>query len=295
MMKLQSILSVVCLLVAGSIVVSCSKEDPGLAAQKQLALDIEKIETYITDKGLANVTTTSSGLRYAITEAGTGNLPEVSDIVVLHYEGKLLDGSTFDSSFDRGVPFTYVFGVGQVIPGFDEGVSKISQEGAGIIMIPSYLAYGTSGSGSIGANEVLIFNIEVWSDNEILENDLSKIENYIDTKAITGVEETSSGLNYVITKAGTGDNVKEGDAVEIMYRGYLLDGTVFDETTNSSYNYTVGQTGLIEGWEEAVALLNTGAEGTFFIPSKLGYGRSGNQGIAPNEVLIFDIEVVSIN
>lgn len=294
-MKLQYILSVVCCLVVGTIVVSCSSEDPGVAAEKQLAVDLEKIETYIADKGLANVTSTQSGLNYAITEAGTGKLPEAGGIVVLHYEGKLLDGSVFDSSFDRGVPFTYVFGVGQVIPGFDEGVSKISEEGSGVIMIPSYLAYGTSGSGSIGANEVLIFNIEVWSDNDILENDLSKIEDYIDTNSITGVEETASGLNYKITQAGSGDNVKSGDAIAVMYKGSLLDGTVFDQTTDASYNYTVGQTALIDGWEEGVALLNASAKATFFIPSTLGYGRSGNQGIAPNEVLIFEIEVVSIN
>ena len=269
--------------------------DSDLSAEEQFALDNEKIDAYIATNNLQNVITTNSGLRYAIIEEGSGNFPVIEELVVVHYKGSLLNGSTFDTSYDRGVPFTYTFGVGQVIPGFDQGVQNVSEEAKGVIIIPSYLAYGSSGSGSIGANEVLVFEIEVLSDAQILEIDLEKIDEYIDAESLTGVVETDSGLNYVITEPGTGDNAKEGDDISLKYKGYRLDGTVFDETTTGTFDYTIGELGLIDGWEEAVFLLNSGAKGTFILPSSIGYGKSGYQAIDPNEVLIFDLELVSIN
>lgn len=293
-MKFLSVIKGVCLLTVAVMLWSCGG-DPELSAEEQFAIDNEKIDAYIAANNLQNVQTTNSGLRYAITEEGSGNFPVIQELVVVHYKGNLLNGSTFDSSYDRGAPFTYTFGVGQVIPGFDQGVQNISEEAKGIIIIPSYLAYGAAGSGSIGANEVLVFEIEVLSDAQILEIDLEKIDEFISSNSLTDVVETNSGLNYVITKEGTGDNAKEGDDISLKYKGYLLDGTVFDETTSGTYEYTIGQVGLIDGWEEAVFLLNEGAKGTFMLPSGLGYGKSGNQTIAPNEVLIFDIELVSIN
>ncbi|MEQ6119884.1 FKBP-type peptidyl-prolyl cis-trans isomerase [Reichenbachiella sp. MALMAid0571] len=293
-MKFQSVFKRVGYMTMAVVLWSCGG-DSGLSVEEQFAIDDEKIEAYIATNNLQDVQTTTSGLRYIITREGTGNFPEVEELVVVHYKGSLLNGNTFDSSYDRGAPFTYTFGVGQVISGFDLGVQQISEEAKGTIIIPSYLAYGRSGSGSIGANEVLVFEIEVLSDAQILEMDLEKIDEYIDTKSLTDVVETSSGLNYIITEQGTGDNAKDGDAISLKYKGYLLDGTVFDETTSGTFDYTIGEISLIDGWEEAVSLLNEGAKGTFMLPSGIGYGKVGYQDIDSNIVLIFDIELVSIN
>lgn len=104
---------------------------------------------------------TASGLYYVVTEPGTGEKPQVGKPVTMHYTGKLLDGTVFDSSVDRGQPFQFVLGVGQVIPGWDEGVQLMSKGEKGVLYIPYYLAYGESGSGPIPAFSNLMFEVEL--------------------------------------------------------------------------------------------------------------------------------------
>jgi FKBP-type peptidyl-prolyl cis-trans isomerase FkpA len=281
------------LLVSVTVVLGSCSGDSELSIEEQLSIDVALIDAYIAANNLSNVQISGSGLRYVSTSGGNGELHEPGDFAVIHYEGKLLDGSIFDSSLDRD-PFAFQVGTGSVIPGFDEGVRNINIEGSGIVLIPSYLGYGSRGSGSIGANKVLIFDIQVLSESQITDLDFAKMDEYISTTSLEDVEVTASGINYKITTAGQGDNAKDGDEVAISYKGYLIDGTVFDESTTGTFDYTVGLDGLIDGWKESVYLLNEGAKGTFIMPSALGYGRSGNNVIPPNTVLIFDLELVEI-
>ena len=78
----------------------------------------------------------------------------------------------------------------------------------------------------------------------------------------------------------------------MRYKGYLPDGTVFDQTPGTE-TATFPLAGLIRGWQEGIPLLKKGGKGTFFLPSVLGYGSSGSGSIGPNEVLIFEIELVN--
>jgi FKBP-type peptidyl-prolyl cis-trans isomerase len=106
------------------------------------------------------VETTSSGLQYQVVEAGDGDRPTASDMVRVHYEGRLLNGDVFDSSFARGEPAT--FGVGQVIPGWQEALQLMQPGAKWEVWIPSDLAYGAQGAGDdIGPNETLNFTIEL--------------------------------------------------------------------------------------------------------------------------------------
>ena len=108
------------------------------------------------------VTTTESGLQYTVTEAGSGDSPTPEQTVTVHYEGRLLDGSVFDSSIARGEPAT--FAVGGVIRGWQEVLQLMSPGATWDVWIPSDLAYGPQGAGgSIGPNEVLNFTIELIS------------------------------------------------------------------------------------------------------------------------------------
>lgn len=109
----------------------------------------------------------SSGLGIKILEKGSGNLPEQGKIVKVHYTGYLEDGTKFDSSVDRGEPFSFPLGVGNVIKGWDEGVAKLPVGTKAILQIPAELGYGSRGAGGvIPPNATLYFEIEVLDQNE---------------------------------------------------------------------------------------------------------------------------------
>ena len=111
------------------------------------------------------VTTTASGLQYEVLTEGTGEKPAASDSVTVHYTGKLIDGTVFDSSVDRGEPAT--FGVTQVIAGWVEGLQLMSEGAKWRLYIPGELAYGANGAGNlIGPNATLIFDVELLKVNK---------------------------------------------------------------------------------------------------------------------------------
>lgn len=125
---------------------------------------------------------------------------------------------------------------------------------------------------------------------EQLQKDLGLIRQYLADNNLTA-DSTSSGLHYIITKEGTGGNPPANSTVTVKYKGYLLDGTVFDETTGSS-TATFPLFNLIQGWQEGIPLLKKDGKGTFLVPSYLGYGSSPVGSIPANSVLIFEIELV---
>ncbi len=103
---------------------------------------------------------TESGLYYVIDEQGTSI--QNGEVIAVNYEGKLLSGQIFDSSFGRQ-PFSFQVGRGQVIRGWDEGIPLIGKGGKGTIYLPSYLGYGARGSGSIiTPYSILVFRVEVF-------------------------------------------------------------------------------------------------------------------------------------
>jgi FKBP-type peptidyl-prolyl cis-trans isomerase len=92
---------------------------------------------------------------------GTGPTALVGDTVTIHYVGRFTNGQVFDSSIDRGTPYTFVLGSGQVIPGVDQGVVGMKVGGKRRLTIPPNLAYGSQGNGSIPGNSTLVFEIDL--------------------------------------------------------------------------------------------------------------------------------------
>jgi len=116
-------------------------------------------EAYLTQNGLKDgVTTTESGLQYEVLRQGDGALPGPQSMVRVHYRGSLVDGTEFDSSYG-GEPA--VFNAGGLIPGFSEGLQLMPVGSHFRIVIPADIGYGANGSGPIGPNETLIFEIEL--------------------------------------------------------------------------------------------------------------------------------------
>jgi peptidylprolyl isomerase len=167
-------LSVVFMLVCVAVLVLAQtggKQDTAIAAQSS---EVTPIETTVSEEKNTviasnnnmsdeKVVTTDSGLQYVELEQGTGDVsPQRGQRVTVHYTGTLEDGSKFDSSRDRNQPFTFKFGIGQVIKGWDEALSTMKVGDRRKLIIPPELGYGARGAGGvIPPNATLIFDVEL--------------------------------------------------------------------------------------------------------------------------------------
>ncbi|WP_460677094.1 FKBP-type peptidyl-prolyl cis-trans isomerase [Hymenobacter coalescens] len=131
------------------------------ADEKQKPIDDQLIQEYLQKNNL-QAQKTASNLYYVITQPGSGAQPTKGQTVAVHYRGTLLDGKEFDSSLKRGQPIEFPIGTGQVIPGWDEGISLLQKGAKAILLIPSGLAYGARGAGAdIPPHAVLRFDVEL--------------------------------------------------------------------------------------------------------------------------------------
>lgn len=146
------------LLVALAGLSSCSKDSSSttssISAADQLALDDTKIQAYIKANNL-NPTKDASGLYYQVITPGTGNYPAATSTITVNYTGKLLDGTTFDSGNLANTALT------GLIKGWQIGIPHINVGGRILLLIPSGLGYGTTAAGSIPANSVTVFTIDL--------------------------------------------------------------------------------------------------------------------------------------
>ncbi len=127
---------------------------------------------------------------------------------------------------------------------------------------------------------------------EQLAIDDSIILSYLQAHSLTA-QKDNSGLYYIITEEGNGKYPGSNSLVKVNYKGYLTDGTVFEDTKGSPANFYINQ--LIEGWKIGIPLVSEGGKITLFIPSYLGYGNYKVGNIPANSVLIFEIELVKVD
>jgi FKBP-type peptidyl-prolyl cis-trans isomerase len=142
------------------------RADPGEPANKYMRQILENPQLSEADAAVMRTTygtarVNPSGLRYLVNQPGTGQPPALGSELVVHYDGYLLDGTKFDSSRDRGAPFTFRVGTGHVIKGWDEAFVTMKTGERRTLLIPWWLAYGVEGKGPIPGRATLRFEVEL--------------------------------------------------------------------------------------------------------------------------------------
>jgi FKBP-type peptidyl-prolyl cis-trans isomerase FklB len=147
------------------------------------------------------------------------------------------------------------------------------------------------------ANRIISVYLQRLENEQTVKNSQSGKEFLEQNKNKSGVITLESGLQYRVIREGTGPKPKLTDNVTVHYHGTLIDGTVFDSSVDRGQPASFPVNGVIQGWQEALQLMPVGSKWELFIPSELAYGNRPMPGskIGPNSVLIFEVELISIN
>lgn len=152
---MKKLLFLITLFIGGLSLVSCNNNDDDYGKDA-----LEKGKAFLAENAKRDgVTVTESGLQYEVLKQGEGKSPKATDIVVCHYEGRLINGKVFDSSYERGKPSS--FPLNQVIAGWTEGLQYMKEGSKYRFYIPYYLGYGAYGAGPIPPYSALIFDVEL--------------------------------------------------------------------------------------------------------------------------------------
>ena len=234
-----------------------------------------------------------SGLKYIIVNGNKkGEIPTAGTQVSLNYSGFFKDGKIFDSSVERGQPFSVKLGEGQIIKALEEGLELMHKGEKVEFYIPYNLAYGEQGHPPVIPPKAdLIFDIELLNVQKVIVPTLFDI---------TGKEQktTASGLKYYeISKSTSIVKAMAGKTVKVHYSGYLADGKMFDSSVERGepIEFKLGQGQVIAGWDEGISLMNVGDKFRLVIPYYLAYGENGRPPMIPAKSdLTFDVELIDV-
>lgn len=223
------------------------------------------------------------GLKKLLVKEGESwETPETGDEVEVHYTGTLLDGTKFDSSRDRGTPFKFKLGQGQVIKGWDQGIATMKKGENAVFTIPPDLAYGESGSPpTIPPNATLKFDVELLSWASV--KDICK----------------DGGIFKKIIKEGEKwEHPKEADEVLVKYEARLEDKTVVSKS-EEGVEFYVKDGYFCPAFAIAVKTMKKGEKVLLTVKPQYGFGHQGREAIGndvavpPNATLLVDLELVS--
>ncbi|XP_010550903.1 PREDICTED: peptidyl-prolyl cis-trans isomerase FKBP62-like [Tarenaya hassleriana] len=222
------------------------------------------------------------GLKKKLAKEGEGyETPENGDEVEVHYTGTLMDGTKFDSSRDRGTPFKFTLGQGQVIKGWDIGIKTMKKGENAVFTIPPELAYGESGSPpTIPANATLQFDVELLS--------------WVSVKDIC---KDGGVFKKILAEGEKWENPKDPDEVLVKYKARLEDGTVVAKS--DGVEFTVKDGHFCLAFAKAVKTMKKGEKVLLTVKPQYGFGEkgkpaSGDDGaVPPNATLEIDLELVS--
>jgi len=292
-------------------------EDAESDLERQIKFDEELIEGYLEQNNIEAVRD-NSGIYYQVLTSNTDGTPvESGDVISIRYVMRNLNGQFIDSlqstqTGDTSVRFLQE--IGRLRPeGINWGVRLMHQGEKFRFYIPSTLAFGNySYKTQIPARANLIIDTEVVkveTEKDLETQEKQAILNYVEAHALEGVTELSSGIFYQQLSEGSGEVAKNGQRVEVAYKGYNLNNQVFDESKDGvPLAFVVNSEAVIPGFEEGIKQMKQGEKGRIFIPSHLAYGASIQvvpdfirkdflQGgdIRPYQPIIFEVTLEKIN
>lgn len=255
--------------------------------------DIQAIDAYLATEGISAQIDDNSGIRYVINDQGTGLQPLIADSLTLTYTNSLLEtGDIVEEVINQKIRSSLLL----------DGIaisSTFLQEGGSITAyIPSVYAYGSSGNADIPENSIIISELDLITlHNKQLRSDILTIDDSLmiaDTAAIVH----PTGIRYFISQ-GNGASPSNTSNVNINFSGEFFNGTnsgiIFDQAQNVNFNLQ----NLIIGWQVMIPEMRVGGELTMILPSSFAYGVRGNEfarpSIGANEILVFNVELLSIN
>lgn len=289
--------------------------------ERRVRIDNETITEYLESNNIEAEQDLDGYFFIKTKENSAGQSVRNKDVLSFHYRMTLLNGDKVDSATTtNGGPVKVGFDNTRITlspTGLYLGISTMKEGESYRFFIPSYLAYGSyEYKQLIPANAIFIVDVDLISiedldDQEGIEE--GQILAFIEEKQLEEVESFSSGLFYKSLSAGDGAKARQGDNLKVHYTGMYLDGTVFDKTqANSPFEFTLGGTSTIEGFEQGMKQMSEGEKAILIIPSHLAYGESFQivpaqikddlvdkdlirDSIDPFSPLVFEVELVDVD
>ena len=256
----------------------------------------------------------TSGLSYVMHKSNKGPKLKLDDVVTLNLKYSTSKDSLVFDSWKMGKPIQLKIAKASFKGDLMDGLTLLTVGDSASFLINAdslfTKTFGAPRPAFIDSSSFLSFTVKVIStttdaalkaeelkaekENAMKENEV--IAKYIADKQMTP-SKSSSGLMYVISEPGTGEQAQAGKTVKVHYTGRLLDGTKFDSSLdrNEPIEFKLGQGMVIKGWDEGIALLKVGGKALLIIPSDLAYGSRGAGGVIPPfSPLTFEVELVSV-
>lgn len=290
---------------------SCLDTD-NVSPYQQMQEDIAKIDAYLTNNPPIDPTDivvkdAYSGIRMIITEQPVNVIDSIAptqrNILQVDYVGKLFSNGAL-IPFETGEDFVFTMttddaGGTDVIEGWKFALSLMTAGTRATVFIPSGMAYGPSGKGSIPKNAILVFElyleiVDTTDEEPRLTTDKGLINAALET--VENVVTLPSGVAYTTQQIGSGATPTLYDQVRIRYTGKLLNGTVFAQSIEQGPVNVFSS--MVANYPHGLAIglqrMQQGGKATFYVPSALGYGPTSSGVIIANSNLIFEVELLEV-
>lgn len=258
--------------------ISCNNDNEPTVYQTE-----DDIIQYLTENDL-NATKNDAGIFYNITSAGNDKYADENATITFSYKLYLIDGTIVEISDEEGIEVV----LSQILPGLANGLTYFSEGSEGTIYIPPAFGYGFVDRNDVPAGSVLIFDVKILKITTFEDQILA----YLSENNLVA-QKSETGLYYIVEVAGEGAEITQNSTVTVAYKGYLLNGTEFDSSSELGVKFNLSN--LIPGFKEGVTYFKEGGKGKLLLPPDLAYGSNGSGSIPPNAVIIFDIEVKTLH